>query len=156
MSDIAQQTRQLVEDYRRDHPDVVWLNIGVKELLSLADEIERLWASEATFHEDYRKKCDVETKALHVKIEQMEREIARLAEAQAELAMLEDASALDLARQCRKELQAVNRQNDELRRERDEARALLLDIDQWFRQDGASFPDYIQGRLDAALGGRYE
>lgn len=38
--------------------------------------------------------------------------------------------------------------------ERDEARALLLDIDQWFRQDGASFPDYIQGRLDAALGGR--
>ena len=37
--------------------------------------------------------------------------------------------------------------------ERDEARALLLDIDQWFRQDGASFPDYIQGRLDAALGG---
>ena len=41
-------------------------------------------------------------------------------------------------------------------RQRDESRALLLDIDQWFRQDGASFPDYIQARLDAALGGRDE
>ena len=68
---------------------------------------------------------------------------AALAEAQA--AKYPGCKVLSLGDQCPCKLCG-------LERARDEARALLLDIDQWFRQDGASFPDYIQGRLDAALG----
>ena len=64
-----------------------------------------------------------------------------------------DLAVLTAAREAdRLAILRANDERDKARAERDEARALLLDIDQWFRQDGASFPDYIQGRLDAALG----
>ena len=64
-----------------------------------------------------------------------------------------DLAVLTAAREAdRLAILRANDERDKARAERDEARALLLDIDQWFRQDGASFPDYIQGRLDALKG----
>lgn len=103
----------------------------------------------ATFYEDYRRKFDVETKALHV-------EIARL---QVELSGQRDGEwqeIVTLRNQLTNALNSLKYEHDQrLQIERAYALAdtVLREIDDWFRQEGA-FPDYIQARIDAALGGR--
>ena len=49
-----------------------------RELAETRREVARLQRAEATFHQDYRQRCDVQTKALHVEVERLRAEVARL------------------------------------------------------------------------------
>ena len=85
---LAQMTRERDEARRTSQ---FWKDnhlAGNAQIDALRAEVERLQKAEVDFHMDYRMKCDVETKALHVEVERLQALVAQARDEEAEACAL--------------------------------------------------------------------